>query len=396
VEDFQEQEYEFLRRLDEERIDRRRLIKRGLVAGVGLTVMTTPAAALAARRKALADPPMIGRLAKLSDIVKEAKKEGRLNTIALPPDWANYGEIISTFSKKYGIPITSADPDASSSAENQAVRSLKGDPRAPDVLDVNPAFAIAGANEGLYAKYYTTNFRKVPRAMKDGRGFWVGDYWGVTSFGVNTAVVSTIPRSWKDLLKPEYKNKVALNGSPLTSGSAVAGVFSASIANGGSISNIGPGIDFFAQLKSAGNFIPVQSTPQTIASGQTPITIDWDYLNLAYGKNFPAAKIRTVIPSDAVYGAHYCQAVNATAPHPWAARLWQEFLYSDQGQLLWLKGYSHPALFTDMVGRKVVPKALIDALPNPAAYTKVRFASVGQNTRARATISTEWPKKVGA
>ena len=396
MEDFQEQEYEFLRRLEEERLDRRTLLRRGIAAGAGLTILSLPAGALAARSQALADPPMQGRTIKLSELVKEAKKEGRLNVIALPPDWANYGEIISTFSRKYGIPITSADPDASSAQENQAVRSLKGDPRAPDVLDVSPTFAIAGANEGLYAKYFTTNFRKVPRAMKDGRGFWVGDYWGVVSFGVNTAVVSTVPRSWKDLLKPEYRNKVALNGSPLSSGSAVAGVYSAAIANGGSLKNIMPGIDFFQQLKAAGNFIPVQATPQTIASGQTPITIDWDYLNIAYGKNFPAAKIRTVIPSDAVYGAHYCQAINATAPHPWAARLWQEFLYSDQGQLLWLKGYPHPALFADLVARKKVSKALLSALPAPAAYAKVRFASVGQVNAARAAITTEWPKKVGA
>jgi putative spermidine/putrescine transport system substrate-binding protein len=396
MEEYQEQEYEFLRRLDEEQLSRRTLLRRGAVAGAGLTVLSLSPAALAARQKALADPPLRGRTLKLSEFVKEAKKEGRLNVIALPPDWANYGEIISTFSKKFGIPITSADPDASSAQENQAVRSLKGDPRAPDVLDVGPSFAIAGANEGLYAKYFTTNFAKVPRAMKDGRGFWVGDYWGVTSFGVNTAVVSNVPRSWKDLLKPEYRNKVALNGSPLSSGSAVAGVFSAAIANGGGLQDIGPGVDFFAQLKSVGNFIPVQATPQTIASGQTPITIDWDYLNLAYGKNFPAAKIRTVIPSDAVYGAYYCQAVNATAPHPWAARLWQEFLYSDQGQLLWLKGYSHPALFTDMVARKVVPKPLLDALPSAALYSKVKFASVGQLTRARALVATEWPKKVGS
>ena len=145
-----------------------------------------------------------------------------------------------------------------------------------------------------------------------------------------------------------------------------------------------------------GNFIPVQSTPQTIASGQTPVTIDWDYLNLAYGKEFPSAKIRTAIPSDAVYGAFYCQAINATGPHPWAARLWQEFLYSDQGQLLWLKGLSHPALFTDMVKRKVVPKALINALPSAAAYSKVRFASPGQQARAAALIRAQWPSKVGS
>jgi putative spermidine/putrescine transport system substrate-binding protein len=396
MEDFQEQEYEFLRRLEEERVDRRTVLRRGLAAGAGLTVLTMSESALAARSKALKDAPMLGRTTKLSEFIAEAKKEGHLNVIALPPDWANYGEIISTFSKKYGIPITSDNPDGSSAQENQAVRSLKGDPRAPDVLDVSPTFAGVGANEGLYAKYFTTNFKKVPRAMKDGRGFWVGDYWGVVSFGVNQGVVSNPPKSWADLLKPEYKNKVALNGSPLTSGSAVAGVFSAAIANGGGLQNIGPGIDYFERLKSAGNFIPVQATPQTIASGQTPITIDWDYLNLAYGKNFPSARIKTVIPSDAVYGAHYCQAVNVSAPHPWAARLWQEFLYSDQGQLLWLKGYSHPALFQDLSTRKVIPKAMLAALPNPASYAKVKFASPGQNTKARELIATDWPKKVGS
>jgi putative spermidine/putrescine transport system substrate-binding protein len=288
------------------------------------------------------------------------------------------------------------NPDGSSAQENQAIRSLKGDPRAPDVVDVGPSFAIAGANEGLYAKYFPTNFKNVPRSMKDGRGFWVGDYWGVVSFGVNSAIVSNVPKSWADLLKPEYRNKVALNGSPLSSGSAVAGVFSAAIANGGSLNDIGPGIDFFQKLKQAGNFIPVQATPQTIASGQTPITIDWDYLNLAYIKEFPSAKIKVSIPSDGVYGAYYCQAVSATAPHPFAARLWEEFLYSDQGQLLWLKGYSHPALFQDLAKRKKIPAALLSALPSPAAYAKVKFANAKQLADAKAKIATDWPTKVGA
>ena len=396
VDDYQEQEYEFLRRLEEEPLNRGRLLKRGLAAGAGLSIFSLSEVALATRSRVLADPPLVGRSVKVSEMIAEARKEGRLNVIALPPDWANYGEIISTFTRKYKIPITSDNPDASSAVENQTVRQLKGDPRAPDVLDVNPGNAILGANEGLYARHYTRNFKKVPRAMKDGRGLWVGDYWGVVSFGINSAVVPNVPRSFQDLLKPEYRNKVALNGSPLSSGSAVAGVFAAAIANGGSLSNIMPGIDFFARLKDVGNFIPVQATPGTIASGQTPITIDWDYLNLAYIKEFPSARIRVSVPSDGIYGGYYCQAINATAPHPWAARLWQEFLYSDQGQLLWLKGYAHPALFTDMVKRKVVPKSLLDALPPAGPYAKVKFASVAQQSKARALIATEWPKKVGA
>jgi putative spermidine/putrescine transport system substrate-binding protein len=395
MEEFQEREYEFFRRLEEERLDRSTLVKRGLAAGIGLTILSAPASALALQKRIRATPPLQGKAMSLKELVAEAKKEKRLNTIALPPDWANYGEIMSTFSKKYGIPITNDNPDASSAQENQAVRSLKGDSRAPDVLDVGPAFAIAGANEGLYAKYFTTNFKKVPRAMKDGRGFWVGDYWGVISFGVNRAVVNTVPKTWADLLKPDYRNKVALNGSPLSSGSAVAGVFSASLANGGSLNDVGPGIDYFKRLKDAGNFIPVQATPQTIASGQTPIVIDWDYLNLAYIKEFPSARIAVSVPTGGVYGAHYCQAINATAPHPFAARLWQEFCYSDQGQLLWLKGYSHPALFTDLVGRKVVPKSMLAALPAASLYSGVKFANSKQNNDARTKIASDWPAKVG-
>ncbi len=378
----------------EEGMSRSALLKRSAAAALGLTILSAPSTALASS-SVTRRPPLRGSGVKFAELVRQAKREGTLNTIALPPDWANYGEIMSTFRRRYGLRMTNDNPNGSSAEENQAVRSLKGDRRAPDVLDVNPGFAIAGAAEGLYARYYNRFFGSVPRAMKDGRGLWVGDYWGVISFGTNRNIVSNAPRTWADLLKPEYRNRVALNGSPLTSGSAVAGVFSAALANGGSLNNISPGIDFFARLKQAGNFVPVNATPQTIASGQTPVVIDWDYLNLGYAKEFPAARIQTTIPSTGVYGAHYCQAISNWAPHPWAARLWQEFLYSDAGQLLWLKGYSHPARFTDMVRRKVIPRALITALPAAAIYSRVRFASPTQNTRARTTINAEWPSKVG-
>ncbi|MDX6398867.1 MAG: putative spermidine/putrescine transport system substrate-binding protein [Gaiellaceae bacterium] len=381
----------------EEKMSRSSLLRRSAAAGVGLTILSSPATAFArSSGAAAAAPPLRGASIPFATILKNAKGEKKINTIALPPDWANYGEIMSTFKKKYGLQLTNDNPDGSSAQENEAVRSLKGDSRAPDVLDVGPSFAILGANEGLYAKYYNRYWGSVPRAMKDGRGFWLADYWGVTSFGVNQAAVSNVPKKWSDLLKAEYKNKVALNGSPLTSGSAVAGVFAASIGNGGSLNDIGPGIDFFKKLKDAGNFIPVQATPQTIASGQTPVVIDWDYLNLAYVKEFPAARIAVSIPSDGVYGAHYCQAINASAPHPWAARLWQEFLYSDTGQLLWLKGFSHPARFQDMSKRKVIPANLLKALPAASIYAQVKFASPGQLSRARAKIAAEWPAKLGS
>jgi putative spermidine/putrescine transport system substrate-binding protein len=395
MEDYEAQEVEFWAKLEEEGMSRSSMLRRSAAAAFGLTIMGSASTALGASGARLAAPPTKETKAGLALLVKNAKKEGHLNTIALPPDWANYGEMISTFSKKYGIPITNDNPDGSSAQENEAIRSLKGDSRAPDVVDVSLSFAIAGANEGLYAKYFNTNYKTIPRSLKDTRGFWMGDYWGAVSIGYNKSLVSNPPKTWKDLLKPEYKGKVAMNGSPLSSGSAIAGVFAATLGAGGTMSDVGPGIDFFASMKKSGNFIPVQTTPQTVASGQTPISIDWDYNNLAYVKEFPAANWGVSIPADGVYAGYYAQAINATAPHPWAARLWEEFCYSDQGQLIWLKGFSHPARFNDLAQRKVIPKSLTAALPSPALYAKVKFASLSQQTKAKAKIAAEWPSKVG-
>ena len=395
MEEYEAQELEFWRRLEETDMSRSQMLKRSFAAAAGLTILSSPGVALGARRLGAVNPPLKGRGFSMKEMIAQAKKEGKLNTIALPPDWANSGEIISTFQKKYGLSSDNANPNGSSADENQAVRSLKGDSRAPDVVDVGPPFAVSGAAEGLYTKYFVSTFSTIPRAMKDTRGYWWGDYWGAISIGYNKNLVSNPPKTWKDLLKPEYKGKVALNGSPLTSNSAVAGVFAAALGNGGSVKDVGPGIDWFAQMKKSGNFIPVGTTPQTVASGQTPISIDWDYNNLAYVKEFPAARWGVVIPSDGVYGGHYAQAISASAPHPWAARLWEEFLYSDQGQVLFLKGYTHPARFNDLAKRKKLPKSLLAALPAPALYAKVKFASIGQQTAGKAKIASEWPSKVG-
>jgi putative spermidine/putrescine transport system substrate-binding protein len=395
MEEYEAQEQEFWRKLQEMDMSRSQMLKRSFAAAAGLTILSSPAVALGARRAGEATPPLKGRGFSLKEMVKQAKKEGKLNTIALPPDWANYGEIMTTFSKKYGIPIDNQNPNGSSAQENEAVRSLKGDSRAPDVVDVGPAFAVSGTAEGLYGKYFVSNFSTIPRSMKDTRGYWWGDYWGAISFGYNQNLISNPPKTWKDLLKPEYKGKVAMNGSPLTSNSAVSGVIAASIGNGGSVRDVGPGIDFFSQLKKSGNFIPVGTTPQTVASGQTPISIDWDYNNLAYVAEFPAARWKVTIPSDGVYGGYYAQAINASAPHPWAARLWEEFLYSDQGQVLFLKGFAHPARFNDLAKRKKLPKALLNALPAPTLYANAKFASLSQQTAGKAKIATDWPSKVG-
>ncbi len=344
--------------------------------------------------------PGLARAAGAADaaLTKAAKAEGRLNVIALPPDWANYGAIIDRFEKTYGIPIDSAAPDDSSAQELQSIRSLKSQSRGPDVVDVGPAFALIGASEGLFVPYKVATWDSIPTPMKDPGGMWYGDYFGLMSFGINRAVVKTAPASWADLKKPDYKGMVALNGSPLGAGAAFGAVMAASLAGGGSLDDIGPGISFFSELAKLGNFNPSAATSASLVSGQTPIVVNWDYLNLAQAKKSKGmTPIDTVIPANATpYGAFYCQAISRFAPHPEAARLWEEFLYSDQGQLLFLEGFAHPARFSDMVKRGVVSQELMAALPPAGPYAAAAFATNDQTTKAQQALAADWTKTVKA
>ena len=252
MEDYELQEIEFWRKLEEESMSRSAMLRRGAAAAFGLTILSSPAAAWAGRGSAEA----LTADGIPKKLIAAAKKEGQLNVIALPHDWANYGEIISTFKTKYGLSMDEANPNGSSAQENQAIRSLKGDSRAPDVVDVGPSFAGPGADEGLYAPYKVATFKTIPKSMKDARARWYGDYWGAISIGYNANLIKPAPKSFKDLLNSAYKNKVALNGNPLTSSSAVSGVFAAALANGGSLNNVGPGIDFFRKLEGGRQLHP--------------------------------------------------------------------------------------------------------------------------------------------
>jgi len=318
-------------------------------------------------------------------LVAAAKQEGTLNVIALPPDWANYGQIISAFTAKYGVKIDSAQPDAASQDEINAANQQKGTDRAPDVFDLGQSVALANLDK--FAPYQVSTWSTIPDDLKDANGTWVNDYGGYMSIGYNSAKVPA-PTGVKDLLKPEYKGKVALNGDPTQAGAAFNGVVMTSLANGGSADDIQPGIDFFASLKKAGNFLPTDPTSATIESGQTPLVIDWDYLNA--GESAKISTWKVVVPSDAVVGGYYYQAISKEAPHPAAARLWQEFLYSDEGQNLFLGGGARPARADAMAQAGTIDKAAYAKLPPVTGKPVILTAD--QTTRSAGVLSKEWAR----
>ncbi|AGZ42459.1 putative ABC transporter substrate-binding protein [Actinoplanes friuliensis DSM 7358] len=330
-------------------------------------------------------------LGGLDALVTAAKAEGQLNVIALPPDWANYGEIIKAFGTKYGIKVNSAQPDASSQDEINAADQLKGQDKAPDVFDLGGA--VATANVAKFAPYKPSTWADIPAELKDANGTWTNDYGGYMSIGYDAGKVPA-PTSLADLLKPEYKGKVALNGDPTQAGAAFAGVVMASLGSGGTADDIAPGVEFFGKLKKAGNFLPVDPTPATVESGQTPVVIDWDYLNVAQGTKL-TGKLdwKTVVPANAVVGSYYVQAISKDAPHPAAARLWQEFLYSDEGQNLWLKGGARPVRADAMEKAGTIDKTAYAALPK-AEGTPV-FQTEAQTAKAKEYLSANWAKAIG-
>lgn len=330
----------------------------------------------------------------LDALVKAAKKEGTLHAIALPRDWANYGALIDGFKKKYGIKIEVENPDGASQDEINAVTSRKGQDRAPDVLDLGSSFALSAAQQGLLAPYKVTDFADIPEGQKDAQGRWFNDYGGYISIGCDAKKVKECPKTFKDLLKPEYKGQVALNGNPTKSGSAFGGVYAASLANGGSFDDIQPGLDFFAKLKKNGNYTPVESTPATVEKGETPISIDWDYLNAGYADEFKSKGVdwTVTVPSDGKFSQYYSQAINKGAPHPAAARLWQEYLYSVEGQNLWLKGYARPALMTAMQTAGTLDKTAAAKLP--AVSGTPRFPTEAQQAKAKTVLAQGWGKAV--
>lgn len=327
-------------------------------------------------------------------LVAAAKKEGTLNAIALPPDWANYGAIIKAFEKKYGIKVSDENPDGASQDEINAITSRKGQSRAPDVVDLGNSFALSAASQGILAPYKVATWNDIPAAQKDPNGLRYDDYGGYVSIGCDAKAVKVCPTTFADLLKPQYKGQVAMNGDPTKSGSAFGGVFAAALASGGSLDNIQPGLDFFHKLKQNGNFNPVESTPATVEKGETPISIDWDYLNAGYAKEFAAKGLdwKVSVPSDGQYAQYYSQAINKYAPHPAAARLWEEFLYSTEGQNLFLQGFSRPAEMPAMTRNGTVDKTAAAKLP-PVTGTPT-FPTTAQVDAAQKAVLAGWAKAV--
>jgi putative spermidine/putrescine transport system substrate-binding protein len=334
-------------------------------------------------------------------LVSAAKKEGQLSVIALPHDWCGYGDLISGFKAKYGLTINELNPDAGSGDEIEAIKANKGNagPQAPDVIDVGLSFGPQAKTDKLVTPYKVQTWDSIPADQKDADGAWYGDYYGVLAFEVNTDIVKKAPSDWSDLLGADYANAVALAGDPRTSNQAIQGVYAAGLsgANGNAAQAGKAGLDYFAKLNKAGNFVPTIGKAASLAQGATPLIIRWDYNALADRDTLKGnPQVDVVVPKTGVVAGVYVQAISAYAPHPNAAKLWMEYIYSDEGQLGYLKGYCHPIRFGDLVKSKKIDQSLMAKLPPAESYDKAVFPTLAEQDSAKAEITKGWDATVGA
>ncbi len=330
----------------------------------------------------------------VAGLVAAARQEGTLTTIGLLPDRCNYAEAIATFESKYRIKVDQLAPAADSADQLAAIRAGKDHPDAPapDAIDIAAAAADQARTDGLLDPYQVATWGDIPTAAKDPDGFWYGGYYAVIAFESNTAAVPTPPQDWADLLRASHRRQVALAGDPRVDTQATQSVFAASLSQpGGSLDRAQPGLAFFRKLADAGNLLRTVATSATVGDGSTPIAIRWSNLAVAdQATGSPA--IDVAIPEHGRLAGYNVQAISASARHPNAARLWMEFLFSDEGQIIWLGGGCNPIRFTAMQQADAIPAELLARVPDSSGAV---FPTPAQLDAATKVIHDGWDSVVG-
>jgi putative spermidine/putrescine transport system substrate-binding protein len=343
----------------------------------------------------------------MSALVAAAKAEGHLTVTTDPFTWANYGLLIPGFEKQYGIKVLDTNPNGTSADEINEINLYKKNPALePDVLDLSVAFAQKAVNgepgvfKGpIFERYKLSEWNELPASWKDANGYWSYDYAGVVTIGYNADAIKTPVTGWSSLLGSAFKNAVGLDNSPTSSGAGAGAVIAAAVDNGGSVSNVQPGLNWFKKLKTAGNFNPIEAG----GAGDGPMadkavlaTVDWSYLEQQWKVELaksPGINWKVVVPSGQPYASYYAMAISSYAPHPAAARLWEEYLYGVSGANIRAESGAVPSTWQTMVKNGTASAAAKAAIPTFS--TAPVIATPNDVTNDVALIEKDWQSAVG-
>lgn len=395
---------------------RRRLLKAGLAGvgalAVGPSLLTACGGSEGGATAEATTTAPVGEMVPDEALLAVARKEGALNLIAVPEgEGSVYQHLLTGFRSYSELEVKVDRPGATSAMEMSAVAEGKGKPTQPDVVDVGVSYAVEGSASGLLASYRPTAWDDIPSNAKDPGGRWVSTYYGLVSFITASTFPGDAPQTFADLRDLPHDKPLWMSGDPrsevgpdesgkLPSALAFGTVWAAALANGGSLDDIGPGIDFFADLVSDGIFASEQSlaVASLVATGRCPVVMLLNYdigavRNLASAGD-PSLEFELTVPTDGLFPNFYAQGAVEGSPHPSAAKLWLEYLLSDEGSLLFLRGGAIPIRFPIMSERGKVPDDLLADLPETDALAAVQIPSQAQVAKAREVVDARWRSDV--
>ena len=332
----------------------------GLAAALGLSPAAVRAA-LAADMSAWDLPPDLAA----------AKAEGaQFQSYGMPDSWANYGEVVQKLGLRYGFKADHTDTDMNSLEEITKFEAEKNNAVAI-CADIGILFGKVADQKGVVPPYVPPNAVKLPVGLKGEKGGWVATFTGVPAMVVNTDVVKTVPKTWADLAKPEYKGKVETIDAAGGAGTSVATFIAWAYANGGDENNLKPAIDFAKSM--VGQYASASANNQTLEKGEVPILIRYDFNCIAAAKAVKAKGVNAevVIPADgSIYAPSALMLNKFNTAKMDVAKLMLDFVLSDEGQAAFAKFGARPIRWV-LGDLKLPDDAKANWLPD-SDYAKVR------------------------
>ncbi len=334
---------------------------------------------------ALVAPGFHANAQTMDELVAGAKKEGQVISLGMPDDWANWGEMWKAITAKYGV--THTDTDMSSAEELAKFEAEKSNPSA-DIGEVGLEFGPIAAQKGLSMPYKTTNWDKIPSWARDADGQWALGYTGTIALLIRNDIKNP-PKSFADILTGDYKVSVGEVGKAAQSNAAV---LAAAVALGGGEDNLQPAMDFFAKLAGQKRLLPVNANVALMEKGEVEVGIVWDFNALAWRDIAGKDKWSVVIPSDGSVTSGYTTTINAFTQRPNIAKLVREFAFSEEGQIIFAKGYARPILIDQI---KLPADAAAKMLPADQ-YAKARPINAATWPDSAKTLTRMWQESVAS
>lgn len=304
-----------------------------------------------------------------------------------PPEWANWGDMLKKFQAKTGI---QAPPDNKNSGQTITALLAEGTKPGADAAYLGITFGYEAVNKGVLASYEPPGFEQIPSDLKDPQGRWFTVHYGAIAFIVNTDALGNtpVPKSWADLLKPEYKGKIGfLDPTSAAVGYSVA--VAANLAMGGTLDNWDPGFAYFKKLEAQGVQHPKQTATAQVIKGEIPILIDADF-NGYRPKIKDGAPLQVVIPAEGSLKIPYVIGLVKNAPHPDAAKKLLDFVLSDEGQKIWAAGFVQP------IRPGLIPPEIAAQMLPPSEYERAKTVDYQKMQQVQQAFASRWQAEIAS